>query len=421
MKLQDKTGLIASVLLAATTLLAGCGGLGNGVLPVNAVIQPLGGLEGAASTKAFTCLNTGLSLFLDFSDGSRGDFTSRATYSSSNPAVARISNLDIAVPESTGRFFARGTIVPVSPGTATLTATYLSFTRSIEVTVTELQNLSISPPSGDLAANSRLDLSVSADLNGVITPIDSAVQWAFVSPNDALATIDVDTGTITGVAAGNGLTARARIPGCALFTEAPVSVGNLQSLALTREFGDQDTLIVGTSERLIATGTLDNGLTQDLSTQVSYTSSDTSAITLFNGGLVNLTVAIKALTSPVQFTANFANPAVTSPAIGITPVSDTLNSIAVSPTTAEVSAGLSQQFTAVGSYASGATQDITRHVGWSSSNTGIAVVQSSGSTVNGLAGLASTSSAGGGNSVTITATAATATAQTTATATLAIK
>lgn len=404
MKVNTKFGLLCSAVLS--TVLVACSGLGNGSMPVSAVIQPFGGLEGATTTKAFTCLNTGVSLFLDFSDGSRGDFTSRATYTSSNPAVAQVSNLDIPVPEQTNSFYSRGTIVPGTIGTTTITATYLSFTRSIDVTVSELQNFKVSPASANLAAGSQLDFSASADLDGVTTAIDPVVLWSFVTPNDTIATIDSSAGTVKGVAVGSGLTARARIPACGKTVDASVTVENLQSLALSREFGASDKLVVNTTERLIATGTLDSGLTQDLTAQVSYTSATPTSLSLFAGGILNLVRAVAAETAPVNVTATFAStPAIVSPAIGIQPVADSLNSVAVTPATAAVSAGQSQQFSAIGTFASGATQDITRHVSWSSSDTSLAVVQTSGSTsINSLAGIATTGTTAGGKSVTVTAT-----------------
>lgn len=414
---------LSALLVAASLALAGCGGLGEGTLPVSAVIQPFGGLEGAPTTKAYTCLNTALSLFIDFNNGARGDFTSRATFSSSNPAVARVSNRDIAVPEQTNSFYSSGTIVPVSPGTATITAQYLSFTESIDVTVTTPTNFKVTPASGDLAVNSRLDLAVTADLDGIETPVDSAVLWSFVTPNTAVATIDPVAGTVAGVAAGSGLTARARIPGCTLTADAAIAVANLQSLALTREFGANDRLIVGTSERLIATGSLDNGMTQDLSQQVTYTSSDATAVALFGSTLPGFGLAIKAVDTPVQIGASFANPAIAAPAIGILPVADSLSSIAITPATAMVSAGRTSQFRSTGTYASGATQDITRHVTWSSSDTASALVQTTTAFgINSSAGLTSTATTAAGKVVTITAATVNSASQpVTATATLNIQ
>lgn len=411
MKVHKKLGLVSACAITAAALLTSCGGLGEGTLPVSAVIQPLGGVEGAASTTAYTCLNTGLTYIVDFSNGSRGDFTTRATYTSSNPAVAQVSNLDVPVPGQPNTFYSRGTVVAVAEGTATITARYLTFTNTIEVRVSEIENVRVVPAVANLAANSLFDLAAVADLDGVETSIDPAVTWAFVTPNTTIARLDSATGTVSGVAAGTGLTARASFPGCSITADSEVTVANLQSLAVTRELTADDQLVVGTTDRLVATGTLDNGSTQDLSTQSSFTSSDATAIALFTSGQPNMALALKAST-PVQITGSFntaalgATPApVAAPAISITPIADSLNSILVSPVSLDVQAGRSGQFSATGTYASNRTQDITRHVGWTSSDTTLVSINSStAGQVSVLAGLATTSSIGAGRSVTITAT-----------------
>jgi hypothetical protein len=56
----------------------------------------------------------------------------------------------------------------------------------------------------------------------------------------------------------------------------------------------------------------------------------------------------------------------------------TLKSIAVTPANPSIQAGSTQQFTATGTYSDGSTQNITTQVNWSSSNTGVATINSSG-------------------------------------------
>jgi hypothetical protein len=56
----------------------------------------------------------------------------------------------------------------------------------------------------------------------------------------------------------------------------------------------------------------------------------------------------------------------------------TLLSIAVTPASASIAAGSSQQYKAVGSYSDGSTQNITSTVEWDSSDSSIAAISSSG-------------------------------------------
>lgn len=408
MKVLTLAQKMVPALIGLSAVLAGCGGLGNGVLPVSASIQPFGGLVGAPTAKAFTCLTTGLSFFVTFSNGASGNFTSRATYSSSNPGVLQVSNLDIPVPGQANTFYARGTLVPVATGTTTITVQYLTFVRTIEMTVAELQNFRVSPASADLAAKSQLDLAVFGDLDGVTTPLDSVVTWSFVTPDTTIANIDSVSGTMTGVAVGK-LTARALIPACGKTQDAAVTVATLQSLALSREFGSNSNLIVKTTERLIATGTLDSGKTQDLSTQVSYTSSAPDALYFLPGSLLNIAIAAEDKGAAVQVGAKFPDPAITAPDIDITPIAASLNTISVTPTSVDVPAGLTTQFNAIGSFtgsSSQISQDITRHVAWSSSDLSVVSVQTLLlSSFNGFAGLAATVSSAAGKTATVTATA----------------
>jgi len=453
MKVENLGRKLSCALLASSMLLGGCGGLGEGILPVSAAILPLGGLEGATTAKAYNCLNTGLSYIITFSNGSRGDFASRATFTSSDETVVKVSNGDLPVPNADGSasgfFYPRGTVLPANSGTgtATITVKYLSFTSAIDVTVATPTNFRIVPASADLAAKSTLDLAVFADLGGVETALDSAVTWAIETPNTAIATINATTGTLTGVAASpTVLVAKPSILGCtnpSLNAQANVTVDTLQSLALSKEFTSGD-LVVNTTERLTTTGTLSNGRTQDLSNQVTYTSSHstdpsvpasssdaftTKALIFFSGTVSNLALANRAVTTPAQVTASFivdstTTPATTidSPAIDIRPIDATLESLAITPASRVVQAGAVTQFNAVGTYGGGITQDITRHVGWSSSNTAQAGIQSSTSLlINGQAGLTTTAgSTPTGSTVTITATNAAATVDTTDTAILTI-
>ncbi|MFY0578620.1 Ig-like domain-containing protein [Cystobacter fuscus] len=62
----------------------------------------------------------------------------------------------------------------------------------------------------------------------------------------------------------------------------------------------------------------------------------------------------------------------------ITPPPPVLTSITLTPATASVRPGSTQQFTAQGSYSDGTTADVTSRATWTSSNTAIATVSSTG-------------------------------------------
>jgi hypothetical protein len=60
------------------------------------------------------------------------------------------------------------------------------------------------------------------------------------------------------------------------------------------------------------------------------------------------------------------------------PNDSALVSIAVTPTTATIALGRSQQYQAVGTYSDGSTQNVTALVGWSSTTTTVATVDGAG-------------------------------------------
>lgn len=73
-----------------------------------------------------------------------------------------------------------------------------------------------------------------------------------------------------------------------------------------------------------------------------------------------------------------AAPVMTPLVASITQPAAVLSSIAVTPTSADVTVGGTQQFTATGTYANDATMNLSNAVTWSSSNTGVATFAASG-------------------------------------------
>src|SRR5437773_1498335 len=64
--------------------------------------------------------------------------------------------------------------------------------------------------------------------------------------------------------------------------------------------------------------------------------------------------------------------------IHLTAKNATLVSIGVTPANPNLPQGLTRQFTATGTYSDSSTQDLTAQVAWSSSNTGVATIDSAG-------------------------------------------
>ena len=126
----------------------------------------------------------------------------------------------------------------------------------------------------------------------------------------------------------------------------------------------------GYTQQYTATGTYSNGTTQNLTSSATWSSSATSIATVSSGGL-----AIGVAQGGATITAKSGTISGSTVLTVTTPV---LTSISISPTTASVAAGYTEQYTATGTYSNGTTQNLTGSATWSSSATSIAAVSSGG-------------------------------------------
>lgn len=412
------------------TMLAGCGGgVGEGVGPAYLQLVPSGGAAGDASTKIFECIPSSVQALLYFTDGSVGDFTSRVNWTTTNPGAASVSNGDLAVNGLPGQVYAKGVLVPAGPGSATVTADYNGLKASVGVTVGTPQsitvkrvdrNMSVVPTNNTtrLGVGTYQDFTVTALEDGVEKNIENPnnQSWAFDGADPGIVTVTTG-GVVTANGQGGPLTLRATFPSCGQSATTTINTANIAAISVQPEFSGNPNLIVGNFENFYAFADFGNGPEQDISQQVTFSSSVPAALAFSAvSGISNLAGAVSA-GGPSAVTATFTlagNP-LTSPAINVTTVTDTLQSIAVTPKAVSIVAGSDQlkQFNAIGTYTSGATQDVTRNVTWSVADPTIASI----SNTAGSNGLANSSSVAVGTT-TVTATSSTATVGTTDTATI---
>ncbi len=127
----------------------------------------------------------------------------------------------------------------------------------------------------------------------------------------------------------------------------------------------------GKTQQFTATGTYSDNSTQNLTSQVTWNSSNTAIATITSAGL-----ATGAGLGPSNITASLNG--VTSPPDILTVTAATLQSIAVTPASPSIAKGKTQQFTATGTYSDNSTQSLTSQVTWNSSNPAIATITSAG-------------------------------------------
>jgi trimeric autotransporter adhesin len=314
-----------------------------------------------------------------FDDSSTQDITMSSAWSSTNTAVATVGN-------SSGTF---GTATGISSGTATVTAGFsyagASATGSAQLNVSSatLTKITLSPGSGLVTPGSTLQFIATGTFSdGSKQTLSSGVSWS--SSDTSIAT--VSTG---GAALGQS-------PGVVTITAQSGAINGTASLIVESsalnsiQVTPVTVSIPATVEaQFKAAGTFANGDTQDLTTAVTWTSSSSSVATISNtSGSIGLATGIQP--GSVTISAVFNGQVGT----GILTVTNaTLNSIAITPASASITAGAGQAFTAKGTFSDGSVINITNQASWSSSNPMVATITANGS-ASGLVAGTTTISAG---------------------------
>jgi hypothetical protein len=144
-----------------------------------------------------------------------------------------------------------------------------------------------------------------------------------------------------------------------------VSTGpSLFSIAVTPS---DPSVAIGGTEQFTATGTYGDNSTANLTTQVQWSSGNTSVATIVSGQNGGLATAVASGNSTITATLGTVSG---STNLNVAPV--TLVSIAVTPASPSIANGQTEQFTATGTYNNGSTQNISTSVEWQSGNTNVA-------------------------------------------------
>ncbi len=348
----DGGGLIRGVAPGSTTITIASGNISTTVSVT--VTAPI--LSGISLTPATANLPAGqaqqYSVTGTYSDGSTQNLTGTSSYISSNATIATVD--------------ASGMVRGVAQGTATLTATNGGFSATATVTVLPpvLTGIVITPASTSVPAGLTQQYTVTGTYSDGSTQ-DVTASSTYTSSNTTVATIDaaglgkgLTQGTATITATHGGFSSTAT-----LTVTAPILSGISISPATT-------SVPAGLTQQYSVTGTYSDGSTQDLTASSTYTSSNASVATVdatgLGKGLVQGNVTITSTNGGFSATATLT---VTAPV---------LSSINVTPATANVPAGLTQQYTVTGTYSDGSTQDLTTTSTFNSSNTTIATIDAAG-------------------------------------------
>jgi uncharacterized protein YjdB len=146
----------------------------------------------------------------------------------------------------------------------------------------------------------------------------------------------------------------------------------------------------GTTQQFTATATFGDGSTGDVTSQVAWTSSNPAIATISSSGLAT------GITFGTVIISGNCQCYITNTNLFIGTQTSTITSIAVAPANAGVAVGSTQQFIATALSSSGTTSIITSVASWTSSNTAVATVSSSGLATGVSAGTATITASSNG-------------------------
>ena len=129
----------------------------------------------------------------------------------------------------------------------------------------------------------------------------------------------------------------------------------------------------GLTEQFTATGTYTDNSTQNLTSQVTWASATTSVATITEqraGHRRGATGHVPRITRHLD--------GVTARPTLLTVTAAALVSIAVTPANPSIAKGLTEQFTATGTYTDNSTQNLTSQVTWASATTSVATINAAG-------------------------------------------
>ncbi len=232
-----------------------------------------------------------------------------------------------------------------------------------------LRSIQVTGPSANPIAGQIEQLKAVATYSNASTG-DVTATAVWTSSNTTVGTVS-STGVLDAKVAGQcSATARiGAVSGSFAVTVAP----SLVSITVTPA---TPSIAVQTNQQFTATGTYSDTSTQSLTSQVIWASSNMAVATVSTTApTMGLTAALSAGTSNISATLGTV-----SGSTLLTVTSATVTQIAVTPANINLDLGLNQQYTAIGTFSDGSTQDITGVAQWHSSNGSRASI-----TVSGLA------------------------------------
>jgi probable HAF family extracellular repeat protein len=229
-----------------------------------------------------------------------------------------------------------------------------------------LQTITVTPASPSIPVGATQQFTAIGSFSDSSTEnITNQVTWASATPS--VATISA-TGLASALATGtSSITASlSGVTGAAMLTVTPAPI--LQSITVTPA---NTTVTVGATQPFIAVGSFSDNSTENITSQVTWTSATPSVASISAMGLASALA-----TGTTSITAKL-NGVIGATVLTVTPA-PVLLSITVTPPSPTVTVGASQPFTAVGSFSDNSTENITSQVTWTSTTPSVASISTTG-------------------------------------------
>jgi|HubBroStandDraft_6_1064221.scaffolds.fasta_scaffold00076_4 phospholipase C len=229
-----------------------------------------------------------------------------------------------------------------------------------------LESIAVTPANLSIAIGLSQQFDAAGTYSdGTTHDLTTSATWS--SSNPPAATVN-GSGQATAVGIGNTTIAAAL--GAETGSTNLTVVPSLVSLQVNPQ---NPSITVGATQPFTVTGTFSDGSTQNLTTSVSWSSSLPAVATITTIGLAN-----GVDTGQATITA-MAGSVSGSTLLTVTPATTAvLMSVTVNPTSPSILASSTQQFTATGTFSDNSTQDLTNAATWTSFNTSVAGITSTG-------------------------------------------
>lgn len=325
-------------------------------------VTPLAAEIPLGTVQQFTATGT-------FSDNSMQDITGTVVWSASPASVASITVSGLATGKDIGSF------------TVTATSGAINNTVTATVNAIDLKSIAVLPADSTIAQNTTEQFSaIGTFSDGSTHNLTAEVTWS--SLNTAAATIGTSTGLAKGLSPGGAtttITATLGTGGSSISGSTSLEVTSATIVSIS--VAPTGRTIPPTTElSFTATGTFSDSSTQVITTDSTWTSSDTAVATVGPEGVATAVAA-----GTTNITAAFGG---MNGSASLTVSSATLKSISVAPPTAVLAPASTLSYTATGTFSDGSTANITDAVTWSSSATNVASISSFGQVTGQSAGTA---------------------------------